>query len=172
MSYLRLSLLLPLIALLAGCGYHVGGKADLLPKSIQTIAIGPFGNTSIRYKLNDKLPAAIAEEFIARTRYRIVNDPTTADAILDGGITSYSSSPVIIAGAGQATSVQVSVVATVTLKERATGRVLYNRPNFGLTQNYEISTRPDKYFDESEFTLTRICRDMARSIVSGVLENF
>ena len=39
------------------CGYHVGGKADLVPKSIQTIAIPAFaGSSAARYKLMDALP--------------------------------------------------------------------------------------------------------------------
>ena len=29
-------------ALLNGCGYHVAGQADLVPKSVQTVAIPPF----------------------------------------------------------------------------------------------------------------------------------
>jgi len=29
----------------AACGYRVGGKADLLPDTIHTIAIPPFGKT-------------------------------------------------------------------------------------------------------------------------------
>ena len=33
----------------ASCGYHVSGKADLLPKSVQTIAIPAFTNITARY---------------------------------------------------------------------------------------------------------------------------
>ena len=35
----------------AACGYHVGGHADLMPKTIKTIAIPAFGNDTTRYKL-------------------------------------------------------------------------------------------------------------------------
>jgi hypothetical protein len=77
----------PLLAcVLASCGYHVAGHADLLPKTIHTIAIPAFGNASIRYKLTDQLPEAVKREFIARTHYRIVSDPGQADAILQGAV--------------------------------------------------------------------------------------
>ena len=57
-------------ALLApGCGYHVSGHADTLPKTIKTIAIPAFSNATIRYRLTERLPAAITREFIGRTRY-------------------------------------------------------------------------------------------------------
>ena len=34
-----------------GCGYHVSGHADLLPKNVHTIAVPAFGNATTRYKL-------------------------------------------------------------------------------------------------------------------------
>ena len=69
---------------LAACGYHVSGKADLIPKRIQTIAIPAFGNATTKYKLSENLTRSIAREFISRTRYRIVADPNQAEAILTG----------------------------------------------------------------------------------------
>ncbi len=48
-----------------GCGYHVAGKSDLMPQTIHTIAITPFVNRTIRYKLAQRLPAeSIAREFL------------------------------------------------------------------------------------------------------------
>ena len=52
------------------------GTRDLVPKTVHTIAIPAFTNETTRYKLTDQLPEAIAREFISRTRYRIVTDPT------------------------------------------------------------------------------------------------
>ena len=46
--------LLGLTGVLTGCGYHVGGKSDLLPKSLQTIAVPVFNNLTVRYKLADR----------------------------------------------------------------------------------------------------------------------
>jgi len=61
-----------MILLAASCGYHTGGHADLVPKTVRTIAIPAFTNGTTRYKLTDQLPEAIAREFISRTHYRIV----------------------------------------------------------------------------------------------------
>src|ERR1051326_7616092 len=66
--------------LLSSCGYHVAGHSDLLPQTIHTIAIPAFSNATTRYKLTERLPEALAREFIARSRYRIVSDPNKADA--------------------------------------------------------------------------------------------
>ncbi len=171
---MRLVLTLCLAALaLAGCGYHVAGKADMLPKTIRTIAIPTFTNTSARYKLTDLLPAAITREFISRTKYQIITDPSQADAVLRGAIVNYFSYPIVFDPAtGRASTVQLSVFLKVTLEERATGKILFTRPNMEVKERYEISVDPSVYFDESGPALQRISRDVARSVVSAVLENF
>ena len=75
---------LALTSLLSGCGYHISGKSDVVPKSVQTIAVPAFNNLTVRYKFADRLTGAITREFIARTRYHIIADPTQADAVLNG----------------------------------------------------------------------------------------
>jgi hypothetical protein len=62
--------LVPVLGLLlAGCGYHVAGTANLLPAEIHTIAVIPWGNISMQYKLSDYLAEAVSRELITRTRY-------------------------------------------------------------------------------------------------------
>src|SRR5262249_40219216 len=79
--------------LLTACGYHVGGKADLLPKTIHTIAVPAFANTTPRYRLTDRIPAAITREFISRTRYQVIPNVNEADAVLTGVVTNFFSFP-------------------------------------------------------------------------------
>lgn len=159
--------------LLTGCGYHVAGKADLLPKTIHTIAIPAFDNITTRYKLTDRLPEAIAHEFIARTRYRIVPDATLADAVLRGSVTNYIAYPTVFdQTTGRASGLQTNVTMQVSLTERTTGKVLFSRPGFEMKQRYEISIDARAYFEESEVALDRLSRDVARDLVSAILENF
>jgi hypothetical protein len=156
-----------------GCGYRVAGRADLLPRSIHTIAIPAFRNATTRYKLSERLPAAITREFLSRTRYQVVSDPNTADAILQGSVTSYSSYPTTFdPDTGRASAVQLSVLLDVTLRERTTGAVLFSRPRMEFRERYEISVDQKAYFEESDPALERLSRDVARTVVSAILEKF
>lgn len=167
------SVLIAMAASLFSCGYHAGGKTDLVPKSIQTISIPAFTTFSTRYKLVDVLPQQIGREFMARTRFRIVNDPSEADAVLNGSVNTVTAYPTIFdPTSGKATSVQIAVSLTVRLIERATGRVLYSRVNMTARQNYQIAVDPHQFFDESNPAFTRLSRDVAHDIVSSILENF
>lgn len=158
----------------SACGYHVAGKTDLIPKEIHTIAIPAFSNITVRYTLSDRLPQAISHEFIARTRYQIVTDPNTADAVLRGAVINYVSYPILFDQvSGRASGLQVNVTMQVNLVERATGKVLFSRPSFEMHQRYEISvTSASQYFEESDEALDRLSRDVARDLVSSILENF
>ena len=155
------------------CGYHVSGRAGTIPKTIQTIAIPAFGNATTRYKLTDRVPEALAREFIARTRYKVVNDQNQADAILRGTVVNYFAYPTIFDPAtARAAVVQIQVVMSATLVERASGKVLFSRPIIEVKQQYEISADQVAFFEESDTAMTRLSRDVARMLVSAILEDF
>ena len=158
--------------MLAGCGYHVAGTTDSLPKTINIIAVPAFGNASTQYKVSDLLATAVTREFISRTRYKITADPKGADAVLSGSLVNFVSYPTIVDNnSGRNTAVQVIVTVSITLRDRS-GAVLFSRPNFEVHERYEISIDPRNYFDESEPAMQRVSRDVARSVVSAVLEKF
>jgi hypothetical protein len=169
----RWALLVAGCAALAGCGYHVGGKADLLPKDIRTIAIPAFGNATTRYKLTESLPSAISREFLSRTRYRIVAKPDDADAVLNGAVLNVISSPTIFdSTSGRAAGIQITVIMRMSLIDRRTGKVIFERPVMETRQRYEVSIEEYAYFDESSTALARLSKEVARNVVSAVLEAF
>lgn len=163
--------LLPL--LLVSCGYRFSATEDALPKTIRTVSVPAFTNLTTRYKLTDQLPEAISREFITRTRYRVVSDSTTADAVLRGTVINYSFYPTIFDPATfRAAFAELHVTLSVTLTERATGKVIFSRPNFDVRETYQISPDATQYFEESDPALKRAGQQVARSIVSAVLQNF
>jgi hypothetical protein len=166
---------LPLIVALctASCGYRFADGSGSLPKTIHTVAIPAFTNLTTRYKLTDQLPEIISREFITRTRYRVVPNVDTADAVLRGTVISYSFYPTIFDSINQrAVLAEMHVQLSITLTERATGKVLLSRPNFDVHNTYQISPNATQYFEESDPALKRAGQEVARSVVSAVLQNF
>jgi len=170
---------------LAGCGYHVAsttipnvnavGKIEATPAKIQTISIQPFNNITTRYKLTDRLAEAIGREFISKTHYSIISDPSQADAVLRGAVIDYIAYPVVVdQTTGLATVLRINLKLQVSLTERATGRVLFSRPSFEMHENYEISPASNQksYFDESDEGLRRLSGVVARDVVSAILSGF
>jgi hypothetical protein len=158
---------------LSSCGYHVAGKADLLPKEIQSIGVPPFTNPTTRYKLTEKLPQAIERELRARTKYQVLPDRNGADAVIEGNIATVLAFPTVFdPTSGRAAGVQMQVVLGVRLVQTTGGKVLYNNAAMNFRQVYEISTDPQAYFDESTPAFDRLSRDVAMTVVTAILENF
>jgi outer membrane lipopolysaccharide assembly protein LptE/RlpB len=169
----RLGLACLAVLLASGCGYHVAGHADLLPKTIKTIAVPAFGNATTRYQLARLLPEDITREFLSRTRYKVVGNPAEADAVLNGAILNAVAYPTTIdPTSGRANAVQVIVTLQLTLTDRSTGKALFSRPAADYRQVYQISLDPKKYFDESSTAMIRLSQDVARDVVSSILEQF
>ena len=61
--------------------------------------------------------------------------------------------------------------ATAALTARD-GKVLFSRPYLDFRERYEISTSETAYFEENEVAMERLSRDVARTVVSNVLEMF
>ena len=168
---LCLSLAIAAVAL-SSCGYHIAGKTNLLPASVQTIAIPAFSNGTTVYKLTDQLTEALTREFISRTKYRITADPTTADATLRGAVNQVFNFPTVYDPVTfRAANVEVHVNLKIQLVDRF-GKVLFDRPGMEVRERYEVSVDPTVYFDESEFAMRRLSKDVAKTVVSAILENF
>ena len=60
----------------------------------------------------------------------------------------------------------------LTLVERASGKVLFERPSMEVRERYEIGSDQRAYLEESDAAVDRLSRDVARSVVSAVLEGF
>lgn len=162
-----------LATVLGACGYHVAGHSDLAPKGISTVCIPAFSNSTVRYKLTDHLPEAISRELIARTRYRIVSDCATADAVLRGSVNNYLYFPTVFdPTTSRASAVDLRVYLTAALTERATNKTLFRRSNMEVRERYEISVDPRAYFDESDAALNRVARSVAQQLVTAMLSNF
>jgi RNase P/RNase MRP subunit p29 len=162
-----------LLATLSSCGYHTAGKGSLLPPSLKTVSIPAFTNSTVRYKLTDVMPQAFAREFIAHTRYKVVSDPAQADMVLRGAIITYTNNPTIFDPVAQRANVaDLHVTLQVTLTERATGKILFQRPTFEIKESFQISPDAGEFFEESEPTIRRASERVAQQVVTAILENF
>jgi len=56
----------------AGCGYHVAGRGDLVPKNIKTIAVPAFQNVTTRYQLARMLPEDINSWYVSNKSGQMV----------------------------------------------------------------------------------------------------
>src|SRR4029077_14946161 len=103
------ALALAIAFLMAGCGYHVAGRTDALPKTIHVIAVPALENATNSYRIEQKLTSATIHEFLAVTPYKISSHPESADAVLRGKVVSLEAVPLLFdTQTGRATTMLVT----------------------------------------------------------------
>jgi len=161
------------LILSSACGYHVAGRAARLPSSWQTIAIPAFTNNTTRYRLEQRFTQAVIREFLARTKYRVVQDAASADGVLSGQIVSIETTPVLFdTTSGEVTTMLVTVHARLELVDHATKKPVYHRDDMVFRDEYQISSDVRSFFEEGDPALERMSRAFAAQLVSDVVENF
>ena len=166
-------LLFAICGCVAGCGYHVAGRTDALPKNIHVIAVPALENATTGYRIEQKLTSATVHEFLAATPYKISPDPTGADAVLHGKVLTLEAVPLLFdTQSGRATTMLVTVRCEVTLTQTDSQKVLYHTDKFVFRNEYEISTDVKSFFEEQDPALDRLAKDFAQRLVASITENF
>ncbi len=170
----RLAIAVLIGALAAGgCGYHVAGHAAQLPSEWKAIAVPAFTNDTTRDRIEQRFTQAVIREFITRTKYHVVQDTQSADAVLHGEVVSIETSPVLFeATTGQVTTMLVTVHVKVQLIDNKTLKPVYQNDDMVFRNEYQISSDVKSFFEEQDPALDRMSRDLASHLVSDVLENF
>jgi outer membrane lipopolysaccharide assembly protein LptE/RlpB len=179
----RASLISSLLAatIFAGCGYHVAGRNDALPKTIHVIAVPAIENKTSSYRIEQRLTAATIHEFLARTNYKVVSAPESGDAVLHGKVLTVEAVPLLFTSipatattpaTTRATTMLVTMKCDVTLTESSTQKVLYHNDNFVFRNEYEISTDVKSFFEEQNPALDHMAQDFAKRLVAAVTENY
>jgi outer membrane lipopolysaccharide assembly protein LptE/RlpB len=167
------ALLLVASASITGCGYHVAGRAGNLPAEWTTIAVPAFKNDTTRYRIEQRFTAAVVRQFVQRTKYRIVQDPANADAVLRGEVVSIETDPIIFnATTGQVTMMIVTVHTKVQLVSAKDEKPVYENNDMVFRDEYQISSDVQSFFEEQDPALERMSQAFAAQLVSNVLETF
>jgi len=159
--------------LLSGCGYHLAGRGDSLP-AVHVIAIPTLENKTTSYRIEQKLTSATVHEFLARTPYKVVSNPSAGDAVLRGKVVSLEVTPLLFdtRTSGRATTMLVTVKCDITLTHNETQRVLFRANDFLFRNEYEISTDVKTFFEEQDPALDRLAHDFATRLVAAIVENY
>ena len=172
--FLPASMLLLMVALgVTGCGYHVAGKSSALPPEVHVIAVPALENATTSYRIEQRLTSATVHEFLSRTPYKIVSNPTSGDAVLKGKVVSLEAVPLLFdTTTGRATTMLVTMKCEISLTQTANDKVLYHTDNFVFRSEYEISTDVTSFFSEQDPALDRVAKDFAQRLVAAVVENY
>jgi outer membrane lipopolysaccharide assembly protein LptE/RlpB len=163
-----------LVALSAGCGYHLVGTSSNLPPRLQTLYIAPFINQTSRSEVDQRLTEQISQEWVRRGRFEIVSSGDKADAVLSATVKSAVVNPVQFDAQGRATQYQLTVTIDVQLVDRTGEKpvVLWHDERFSRNTSYPVDPLAKDYFDREVEALDLLSQSLARDLVVTILEGF
>ena len=156
----------------SGCGYRLAGTGTFLPPGIRTIAVAPFENRSARPEIDVRTTEAVARELSRRGGYHVVSDRTGADALLEGAVTRFETTPVQFNAQGRATRVEITVVVRASLRDLAKGEILWDQSNLLFREQYDVQQTDVNYFDLETTALDELARGAAQTLVNSITEGF
>ncbi len=162
----------------AGCGYSLAGRGSFLPDHIRTVGIPQLENRSTFLQVEQVLTEKIRAEFIGRGRYRVVAEATASDAVLIGEISGISVEPVGFTDQQLASRYLFVLTMSVRLTDARTHDVIWANDAMTFREEYDLTTRSGGaiegavFVDQERSSFDRIATDIARTVVTAILEAF
>lgn len=163
---------------LTGCGYALAGRGSFLPADIRTVAIPQLVNRTPFFDVEQILTEKIRAEFIGRGKYEIVTEPAGADAVLTGEVLSIIVQPVGFTEQQLASRYLFTLTMRVAFTDARTSEVLWSNDALTFREEYELATRGATalegaaFLDQERSAFDRIASDIARTVVTAILEAF
>jgi lipopolysaccharide assembly LptE-like protein len=162
---------------LPACGYSLAGRGSFLPASIKVIGVPMFANNTPIFEIEKRITPRVISEFIGRGKYTVKPDANNVDAVLTGEISSITVTPATFTDERQASKYVITVVTKVEFKDVKADKVLWSNPYLAFREDYEVSntssiTDPAAFLGQDINALDRLAVELARSIVSAILEAF
>lgn len=144
-----------------------------LPEHVRTVAVPPFQNAALRYKIEHRFTEAVMNEVIRRGKgLRVQSEPKGADVVVDGTIKSFAFYGVLLDTRGRARIFEVTITAAVTVRDQVKNRVLYDNQDYVFRGEFEFSDDPRTFFNEEDPAVERLARSFSESLVSTLVTGF
>jgi hypothetical protein len=166
-----------LAAFHGGCGYSLAGRGSFLPDYIRTVGIPPLQNRTT-FQVEQVLTEKIRTEFIGRGKYSVVPTETGAQAVLTGAINAITVQPVGFTEQQLASRYLFTLTMSVAFTDATTNEVLWSNDGLTFRGEYDLQTRSNVALEGTAFSdverqsMERISTDVARTVVTAILEAF
>jgi hypothetical protein len=162
----------------SSCGYALAGRGSFLPDYIRTVGIPELVNNTTFFRVEQVLTEKIRTEFIGRGKYLVIPNTVGADAIVNGQVIQIYVAPTGFTDQQLASRYIFTITMKVSFTDTKTGMILWSNDALSFSSEYELSTRGNTaiegtgFLDQERSNFDRIANDIARSVVTAIVEAF
>ncbi|SMO68852.1 LPS assembly lipoprotein LptE [Fodinibius sediminis] len=166
----KTALVLVMLASLMATGcFRYSFTGTSIPENVNSVYIPFFADQSSSGigNLSDRLNDALVERFINQTRLQLANSEASADAVLEGSITSYRNGPFSVTGEDETSLNEVTIGISATFKYTSEEQSEWSK-SFSGSATYDINENPiDGETNAAAEALGRVADNMFNDAVSG-----
>jgi hypothetical protein len=162
----------------SSCGYALAGRGSFLPDYIRVIGIPVLVNNTTFFQVEQVLTEKIRTEFIGRGGYDVIPDVTGADAVVSGNVLAMTVTPIALSDQQLASRYTFTITMKVAFTDTRTNMVLWSNDALSFSSEYDLQTRGTTaiegagFLDQERSSFDRIASDIARSVVTAIVEAF
>lgn len=182
-------ILMSIVAVSSGCGYHFLGKGRGTLQGYTSIAIPYFSNKTYESGIDRIFTDALVNEFVESREFSITAEDK-AEVVMRGVLKSFEEQAISFNKNDRAMEYRITVSLEFSVEDRATGRVLWRDKNITHNEEYRVSMEDipnnsivpnDEYRVKQDIAVTefnkdkaikRLAADLAERIHDNLLEGF
>ena len=174
----KVAVALVVLMTLPGCGYSLAGRGSFLPAYIKVVGIPVLINRTTFFDVEQILTEKVRAEFIGRGKYQILPDVPGTDAVLSGEVLNIYVQPSGYTENQLASRYLFTLTMKVAFTDARTNEVLWSNDALTFREEYELATRGNVaiegavFLDQERAAFDRIATDIARTVVTAILEAF
>jgi hypothetical protein len=171
MPTIRITILLTMLAIASGCGYHFSPGGEYIDPDVRKVFIEPFANRTNQANLENTIRLAITDWFVRGRRFQIVDNEAQADALFKGVVKNLSTVPLSYRTTNLAAEERMTLTLDLTFEDRRTKKVIWKNGDFSGTQDYPVANVNDTETARKN-ALTKLSRDTAERAYRMMMSGF
>lgn len=168
---MRALLLISLLLLLVGCGYHFPGKTGALPGDVKQLYIPLFANRTAKPQLENKLSNQVSIVFGRSPKVNLVERESQAEAVLEGTIRSYSTKALSYDKNDDISEYRAIMTIDAKLRQFKDGRLLWSG-TLSWDEKYIAADDKGKQYDLEGEAVDEIVQRLSEKLLSRLLDDF
>jgi hypothetical protein len=158
--------------LLFGCGYTFAPQGKYIDNRIQRVYVKSFDNKTAQAEIESYFRTAFINQFIQNSRFKIVNNEESADAIVKGTILSLNTSPLSYLKNDLAAEERAAVILEVTFLENESGKIIWSSKNMTGTVDYALKDDINLLSSTRKEAFIKLANDMAEKSFNLMMSGF
>jgi len=165
-------LLILLVLLVSGCGYHVPGASDAwVGGDARLVYVQLFENMTAEPYLDNYMTDALVEELSRSRLFELTENVEAAEVLIGGTVDSFTSSAISYSSTDTITDYRATMGITVQLVNNANGQVTWQE-KMRRSEDYSAAVNKNLQLEGERLTARQVAKRLAEDIRAQLLHNF